>query len=514
MLVRDPKWTHAGWANRLYDAPAEMTMSRAPEHTRLLAAQREELKPPPPHQRIFVNRNLRMDTVRAVGFDMDYTLARYHGDKLEELAHRLTVEKLIARGYPEAIADFHYDRSFVIRGLTVDKETGNILKLDRHSHVGRVFHGRRRLSKRERRASYRREKIDFIPPRFALVDTLFSLPEMCLYADLIDFLAKHGPHPVDTWKLFDDTRECIDEAHRDDTLKSVVTADLPTYIEHDPMLARTLHKLRSAGKKIFLLTNSYWEYTDTLMHYLLGDQLSEYPSWRSYFEVVCVGARKPGFFTGEEPVAQLDPDSATIVRRGVRRFERGGVYEGGNLAAFERCLGYSGEDILYVGDHIYGDILSSKKSSLWRTALIVEELEDEMKLSANHHADVERLAELEYQRRDLDDLANLQRRSLAALEKGTSRSAAEYLELKRARDVTKRKLREVVKGMARIESVLDQSFNRNWGMVFKEGHENSRFGEQVAEYACLYTSRVTNFAHYSAHQYFRSRRDLMAHERL
>ena len=49
--------------------------------------------------------------------------------------------------------------------------------------------------------------------------------------------------------------------------------------------------------------------------------------------------------------------------------ERGKVYSGGNLARFEELTGYRGENILYVGDHIYGDILKSKKASLWRTCL-------------------------------------------------------------------------------------------------------------------------------------------------
>src|SRR5262245_27053492 len=127
----------------------------------------ELLDAPPLQLRIFVNRNLRMDTVRAVGLDMDYTLARYRREKLEELAHRLTIDKLVGRGYPEEIRELQYDKDFVIRGLTVDKQTGNILKLDRHNHVARVFHGRRRMGKKERRGAYRREKLDFRPPRFA-----------------------------------------------------------------------------------------------------------------------------------------------------------------------------------------------------------------------------------------------------------------------------------------------------------------------------------------------------------
>ena len=35
----------------------------------------------------------------------------------------------------------------------------------------------------------------------------------------------------------------------------------------------------------------------------------------------------------------------------------------------------------------------------------------------------------------------------------------------------------------------------------------------MEQYACLYTSRVSNFLHYSPMQYFRSPRDLMPHER-
>jgi hypothetical protein len=46
----------------------------------------------------------------------------------------------------------------------------------------------------------------------------------------------------------------------------------------------------------------------------------------------------------------------------------------------------------------------------------------------------------------------------------------------------------------------------------KEENEESSFGSQVEDYACLYTSRVSNFLLYSPQQYFRSPRDEMAHE--
>ncbi len=472
---------------------------------------------PPPHLRIFVNRNLRMDTVAAIGFDMDYTLARYKREQLERLAHRLTVEKLVKRGYPEEILKLGYDPSFVIRGLMVDKQLGNILKIDRHSHVGRVFHGRRPLNKDERRQVYRRERIAFVPPRFALVDTLFSLPEMCLYADLVDFFATRGDAgQVDTWKIFDDVRESIDEAHRDDTLKSVVKQDLAKYVERDPLMARTLHKLRSSGKKLFLLTNSAFDYTDHLMRYLLDGELPEYAHWSSYFEWVVVTAKKPAFFKDQEPFALLDPKGVPT-GKAVTALERGKVYEGGNLKDFERMTGMIGEQVLYVGDHIFGDILRSKKASLWRTALVVEELEDEIRYSIEHAEDLQRLADLEVERRNLDELTSLQRQHLATIEKRLgaeeARGSAEFEALRLRRDQAKRQLKSVIAAIEALETKVDASFNSTWGFVFKESGENSRFAEQVKDHACIYTSRVSNFLGYSTHQYFRAPRDLLPHER-
>ena len=43
-------------------------------------------------------------------------------------------------------------------------------------------------------------------------------------------------------------------------------------------------------------------------------------------------------------------------------------------------LGVKGEDILYVGDHIFGDILKSKKRQGWRTFLVVPELAHELQV--------------------------------------------------------------------------------------------------------------------------------------
>ena len=50
-------------------------------------------------------------------------------------------------------------------------------------------------------------------------------------------------------------------------------------------------------------------------------------------------------------------------------------------------------EVLYVGDHIYGDILKSKKELRWRTCLIIPELEHELATLAAQEEYRKQLAE-------------------------------------------------------------------------------------------------------------------------
>ena len=133
-----------------------------------------------------------------------------------------------------------------------------------------------------------------------------------MYTTMVDW-ADRQTGTVDYDKLFGDIRAAIDEAHRDDTLKTVIKADLPAYIVKDPLLGETLHKFRSSGKKLFVLTNSLWDYTSAVMSYLLDGERKAYPSWRNYFDIVIVGGAKPAFFNELRPFLQIDPHTGAAV---------------------------------------------------------------------------------------------------------------------------------------------------------------------------------------------------------
>jgi HAD superfamily 5'-nucleotidase-like hydrolase len=498
---------------RAYDGPIVQALLSGPHgaHHREVPRARE----------VFVNRNLRMDRIEAVGFDMDYTIAMYHLQRLETLAFRMTLARMIdALGYPPSVGALQYDPEFVIRGVVVDKLHGNIFKMDRHNHVGRCYHGRRSLSGDEMRRLYRGEKVHLSSPRFAWIDTLFALPEACLFAEVIELLEGEGG-TVDYTKLFDDIRESIDTVHRDGSLKAEVKKDLGRYVVRDPELGPALHKLRSGGKKLFLLTNSLFDYTDAMMRFVLDDQLAEYPSWRNYFDTVITGAAKPAFFSEKRPLYVLGPDGARAAEAAA--LERGRAYEGGDLGTLERLMGISGDRILYVGDHIYGDILRSKKSSLWRTCMVVEELERELAWIERSHQTLAELARLEELRVRVEDEIAVHRSGLNLLDRRLEREppnwperprvAEERKRQKQELEVLRRACKEADATVEALERRLEEGLNPYWGLTFKEGNENSRFGEQIEVYACIYTSRVSNLVFYSPMQYFRSPRAMMPHER-
>lgn len=476
----------------------------------------------PATKRIFVNRNLKMQSVRLIGFDMDHTLAVYRPRVFERLAFECAREKLVSKhGYPDEVRSFEYDHDFVIRGLVVDKATGNILKMDRHHYVTRVFHGTRVLPKGDRKTLYQGRKIPLSSGQYASLDTLFSLPEISLYGQMVDLadrrLAATGEAP-DYHQIYDHVRDAVDQSHADGSIKSVIQADPERYVLPDPDLPATLDKFRRHGKSLFLLTNSEPSYTEVVMGLLLDGKHSRYPSWRDYFDLVVTEARKPGFFVKDEPFRHADPD-----REGeaIEPGETPDFVMGGNARAFEDRLGFHGDQVLYFGDHTYGDILRSKTTLGWRTAMIVTELEEEIEARARAERFANRARNVE---RGLDrlisdrDLLEIERASLQ--ERVEAAGEADAPALRERLTALRNGLRELDRRITRAERRLEASweagesvYNRNWGPSFKTGNTQTRFGAQVARFACVYTSRASNFHYYPTRKFWKPHREEMPHER-
>ena len=105
--------------------------------------------PEPEDLAIFCNREMHGESLEAIGFDMDFTLAQYN-EEFDLLAFEGAREKLHSTlGYPPEVLDFQYSPTLFRRGLVIDKQSGNIIKVDRHRYARKVVHGLTEMSSEE-----------------------------------------------------------------------------------------------------------------------------------------------------------------------------------------------------------------------------------------------------------------------------------------------------------------------------------------------------------------------------
>lgn len=110
---------------------------------------------------------------------------------------------------------------------------------------------------------------------------------------------------------------------------------------------------------------------------------------------------------------------------------------------FCNLLGAEGKDILYIGDHIFGDILKSKKKQGWRTYLVIPELTQELAVWQSRQDVFSKL-------HDLDTaLAEIYKN----LDSGTT-DKPDITELKNSIRVSKNYLSKVLIGLEALHSML------------------------------------------------------------
>ncbi|XP_064494274.1 cytosolic purine 5'-nucleotidase-like isoform X3 [Pseudopipra pipra] len=396
--------------------------------------------------RIFVNRSLALEKIKCFGFDMDYTLAMYKSPDYEELAFALLLEHLVAIGYPPEILAYKYDPTFPTRGLVFDALYGNLLKVDSHGNLLVCAHG-------------------------------FRFLKGC------DTGYKHGNLFMSFRSMFQDVREAMDHVHLSGCLKEKTLENLEKYVVKDPRVPLLLSRMKEVGK-VFLATNSDYTYTDAIMSYLFdfrdGDK-ADTPQrpWRSYFDLIVVDTRKPLFFAEGTVLRQVDTDTGKLrIGTYTGPLQHCTVYSGGSSDVVCDLLGVKGKDILYMGDHIFGDILKSKKRQGWRTFLVVPELARELQVWTEK-------SELFEELRSLDlFLAELYQH----LDSGSSERP----------DISSIKRR-----IQKVTHEMDMCYGK-MGSLFRCGSRQTLFANQLMRYADLYAASFINFLYYPFSYLFRA----------
>jgi 5'-nucleotidase len=475
-----------------------------------------------PSNAIHTNRELNMSDIKLIGFDMDYTLAIYKKQPMESLQYTQAKAFLVDHlNYPENLKKYSFDQNSIIRGLVVDKHLGNILKLDDQNYVWRASHSRKELNSEQINNFYGSKRIKIGDERYYSLDTFFSIPEACLFIDTLSCLyeQERSLAPLQRFfpensrllnfnLVFNEIRLAMDTIHSNGVLKNEIMRDLHRYIEQNNEIYIALKKLNSDGKKLFLLTNSSFGYTHTVLNHVFGHEGMTKQEWLSLFEIIIVDAKKPQFFTGNTPFSCPISDAEDHIRKK--------IMSAGNIHDFHHLCGVSGQQVLYVGDHIYGDILRSKKDSLWRTCLIIKELSFDIKTSLNNHESFQELKQIHQEQNILDKRLMRLRTLLGLLQNRVSQDQSQSLivvnEIKtQIKSLTNRLLR-LKQRYAAANRKLEDKFHHSWGRLFRESQELSRFGAQVRQYACIYTDHVRNFLRYGANHTFFAHKEPMSHE--
>jgi len=467
--------------------------------------------PPPMERGIFCNRTLNMRSLQAIGYDMDYTLIHYHIHQWEARAYEYVRLSLANQGWP--VQELVFVPQLAIRGLIVDTRLGNVVKANRFGYIKRVFHGTRPLDFDAQRRTYSRTTIDLNDRRWVVHNTLFSLSRSCIYMQLVDLLDRQAlPQVLGYQELYDKVRNTLSQAHMEGKLKGEIVAAPERFVDLDPDAPVALLDQKEAGKKILLITNSDWAYTRAMMDYAFNPFLPEEMTWRDLFDLVIVSARKPEFFAGSSPVFEVVTEEG-LLQPCPGGICANGIYVGGNASQVEEYLHCHGSDILYVGDHIYGDVHQSKNVRRWRTALILRELEAEIRELAEFRPGQAALSQLMHRKDEAEvQLARLKLALQRAKRASGDRLAAAIAPLEK--DIRRRqqeiaRLDEEITPLARAAGQL---LNPHWGPLMRTGNDKSYLARQVERHADIYSSRVSNFLVQTPYLAFRSHRGSLPHD--
>ena len=451
---------------------------------------------------VFVNRSLNLKHIKYIGLDMDHTLVRYHTERFEGLAYKVTLQRLVRDlKYPQSILDLEFDYLRAIRGLVIDKAGGNLLKLSRFGATRVSYHGLDSIDFSARGDIFKNKYIDLGDSQFDPVDTAFSISFATLFSQLVDLKDKGVKGLPDYSQLAVDINRTLDRTHHDGTLKAVVSQNLEDYIIKDKEVVEGIERFIKHGKKILIITNSDYDYTRVLLDYAINPFLKDHETWLDLFEYVITYSQKPRFFYDKLNFLKVDP--RTGVMTNMYEPLKPGLYQGGCASTLNQDLNLNPNEILYVGDHIYSDILRLKKACAWRTGVIVEELENEIAMN-------ERAAKVKYQisqlmdrkrplEEKIDDLISKQ------LEHNQKADSAEI-------DKTQHQINELDRQIVPLIRTQRKFFNPYWGEVMKAGFEESYFAHQVERFACVYMGKLADFFSNSPRAVFKAPHRVLPHE--
>ena len=453
---------------------------------------------------VFVNRTLNLKKIKYIGLDIDHTLIRYQTQRFEALVYQYVINELITNlNYPEILRNLQFTMTNAIRGLVIDSLHGNILKLNRYGVIRLSAHGTTAIPYTKQKQLYRSTYVDLNDHNYIAIDTAFSISFCVLFAQLVD-LKDQYPTELPSYKnIAFDVLHAVDKVHAAGPLKTYISQRLDQFVIKEPFLVHGLEHMLAYNKKIILLTNSDYNYTCGLLNYAINPFLTHAKKWQDCFEYVITTANKPRFFYDDLAFLTIDPLTHALSNTTEPLLR--GIYQGGNAKQLTTALGIKGDEILYIGDHIYDDILRLKKECNWRTALVVEELGAEIKAQQAANSLEQMILDQMMKKSEIEG------RYIALQTKSIDENTNQYQD-----ELTnlQLELQTIDKEIAKLIKQQDYFYNPNWGRIFRAGAEESFFAYQMDRYACVYMEKLSDLFAYSPLNYFRAHRRHLPHDSL
>uniref|UniRef100_A0A672SYG9 5'-nucleotidase domain-containing protein 1 n=1 Tax=Sinocyclocheilus grahami TaxID=75366 RepID=A0A672SYG9_SINGR len=286
-----------------------------------------------------------------IGFDLDHTLCRYNLKETSRLIYESFARYLVEhKGYDKdllLLTPATWD--FCFKGLVVDLEEGNLIKLAEDGTVLRATHGTKNLStddiikhygpKREWKhfnslnTSYTRSA------KYYFYDNYFDLPGALLCARVVDMLNKRGAEITsDIWK---DIVAAIDHNYNTSAFREDTGTYFPSvkccpgsYLQPCSDAVKSwLRSMKNSGKILLLITSSHSDYCRLVCEHILGMDFEE------LFDIIITNALKPGFFSlvpQQRPFRTLVNDVEDS--EGLPSLEKPGWYSQGNWPHLHELL--------------------------------------------------------------------------------------------------------------------------------------------------------------------------------
>jgi len=201
-----------------------------------------------------------------------------------------------------------------------------------------------------------------------------------------------------------------------------------------------------------------------------------FPFWTAQ---IIVGACKPSFL--EDPnlsLFRVHPSDGRLSNMDNALFDpaevslaQGKVFQGGNYNHLHHLLGkdfIAGPQLMYVGDHMFSDVIRGKRTLGWRTMLVVPELAHEvdmwLALSAKH----KRIEELRELTNELDEWVD--RLSLLIISCENEEECQLYNKKGEMQEELEKAIQEqkaVKLAFSNELRMFHEAFHPVWGQIFK-----------------------------------------------